>query len=197
MAPSEETILSNFLLAPSPLHMIISLQKFTELFPKRLRSHPQVKVLYRELQHLRAQDIDLVKENIDREIRRGETQKEELRAARAATGVSGMRGSDQREMDIDVQIFGQTSNTASDNRHTLASFLPEIEMACASIEKEIESAETEGASILEELKSTVGELSDLRYGKFNKISDTGDDVASEAVSGLRELEDACNRASMP
>lgn len=108
-----------------------------------------------------------------------------------------MRGSDQREMDIDVQLFGQTSNVASDNRHTLANLLPEIEMACASIEKEIESAETEGASILEELKSTVGELSDLRYGKFNKVSDTADDVASEAVAGLRELEDACNRASMP
>ena len=197
MAPSEESILSNFLLAPSPLHMIISLQKFTELFPKRLRSHPQVKVLYRELQQLRAQDIDLVKENIDKEIRRGETQKEELRAARATTGISGIGESDQREMDIDVQLFGQTSNLASDNRHTLASFLPEMELACANLEKEIESTEAEGSSILEELKSTIGELSDLRYGKFNKLSDTADDVASEAVNGLRELEDACNRASIP
>ena len=197
MAPSEETILSNFLLAPAPLHMIISLQKFAELFPKRLRSHPQIKVLYRELQHLRAQDIDLVKENIAREIRKGETQKEELRAARAAPEVSGTRENDQREMDIDVQLFGQTTNGALDNRHTLASFLPEMEMACASLEEEIASVGTEAASILDELKSTVGELSDLRYGKFNKISDTADDVASEAVAGLQELEDACNRASMP
>ncbi|KAK2768475.1 hypothetical protein FQN54_000330 [Arachnomyces sp. PD_36] len=197
MAPSEETILSNFLLAPSPLHMIISLQKFTELFPKRLRSHPQVRVLYRELQQLRAQDIDLVRENLDRQIRKGETQKEELRAARATTGVSGMRESDHREMDIDVQLFGQSSDQASNNRHTLATFLPEMELACASLEKEIEAAESEGASILEELKSKVGELSDLRYGKFNKLSDTANDVASEAVAGLRELEDACNRASMP
>lgn len=195
MAPSEETILSNFLLAPSPLHMVISLKRFTELFPRRLQSHPQVKVLYRELQQLRAQDIDLVKENVDREIRKGETQKEELRAARAATGVSGMRDSDQREMDIDVQLFGQTSNGATDNRHTLASFLPEMEAACASLEKEIESTETEGASILEELKATVGELSDLRYGKFNKLSEG--EVADEAVAGLRELEDACNRTIMP
>src|SRR5438034_7982202 len=112
MPPSEESILTNFLLSPSPLRTLIPLEKFTELFPKRLRSHAQIKVLYWELQHLRAQDIDLVRENIAREVKRGERQKEELRTARAATGVAGMDHKDQLEMDMDIQLFGQPSTTA-------------------------------------------------------------------------------------
>ncbi|KAK2748856.1 hypothetical protein FQN55_003998 [Onygenales sp. PD_40] len=193
MAPSEESIWTNFLLSPSPLPTIISLEKFTELFPKRLQSHPQIRVLYRELQHIRSQDIDLVRENIDKEIRRGERQKEELRIAKHATGISGMDKHDKMEMDMDVLLFGQPPDASSaENMHTLDSLLPEMENACASIEKEIEATDAEAARIMAELTSVVGELSDLRYGRFNKPAGVATNFVGETIKGLKELESACS-----
>ncbi|KAL1998547.1 hypothetical protein VTN02DRAFT_5981 [Thermoascus thermophilus] len=194
MAPSEEFILSKFLLSPASLPTVISLQKFTELFPKRLRSHPQIRVLYRELQQLREQDMDLVNENIDHEVRRGEKQKAELRKALTATGVDGISQAEQREMDLDLQLFGQTSSRHPDEFHTLSSLLSEMEAACTGLEREIASVETEAASTLAELHTIVGDLSDLRYGKLNKPAG---DVVSEAIKGLRSLEDSCNQANIP
>jgi centromere-localized protein 2 len=137
-----------------------------------------------------------VRENIAREVKRGERQKEELRTARAATGVAGMDHKDQLEMDMDIQLFGQPSTTAADHRHSLRSLLPEMERACASMEKEIESAEAEAAAILAELTARTGELSDLRYGKFNKPSGIAGDIVDEAIRGLNKLEEACNHAGM-
>ncbi|OAX83251.1 hypothetical protein ACJ72_02396 [Emergomyces africanus] len=193
MAPSEVSILTNFLLSPSSLPTLISLEKFTELFPRRLRSHPQIRVLYRELQHIRSQDLDLVRENIDKEIRRGERQREELRSAKRATGVSGMDKNDKLEMDMDIQLFGQPDSAISpENIHTLASLLPEMENACSSMEKEIEAADVEAERIFEELTSIVGELSDLRYGKFNKPAGVATNAVDDTITGLKELENACS-----
>ncbi|PGH36839.1 centromere-localized protein 2 [[Emmonsia] crescens] len=193
MVPSEVSILTNFLLSPSPLPTLISLEKFTELFPRRLRSHPQIRVLYRELQHIRSQDLDLVRENIDKEIRRGERQREELRNAKRATGVSGIDKNDKLEMDMDIQLFGQRDPTISpENMHTLASLLPEMENACSSMEREIEAVDAEAARIFAELTSTVGELSDLRYGKFNKPPGVATDAVDDTITGLKELENACS-----
>ncbi|KAJ9295675.1 hypothetical protein DTO271G3_5698 [Paecilomyces variotii] len=196
MAPSEESILSNFLLSPAPLPTVISLQKFTELFPKRLRSHPQIRVLYRELQQLREQDMNLVNENIDKEVQRGERQKMELRRALSATGVDGISDGEQREMDMDVQLFGPPSTKSPETLHTLSSLLSEMEAACSALEAEISATEKEAATTLADLHTTVGEMSDLRYGKFNKPAGTAGDITGEAIKGLKSLEDACNRATM-
>ncbi|KAG5295045.1 hypothetical protein I7I48_11783 [Histoplasma ohiense] len=193
MAPSEVSILANFLLSSSPLPTIISLEKFTELFPKRLRSHPQVRVLYRELQHIRSQDLDLVRENIDKEIWRGERQREALRNAKRATGVSGMDKHDKLETEMDIQLFGPAEPTISPgDMHTLASLLPEMGNACSSMEREIEAADAEAAHIFADLASTVGELSDLRYGKFNKPAGVATNAVEDAIAGLKELENACS-----
>ncbi|EEH20874.1 hypothetical protein PABG_03105 [Paracoccidioides brasiliensis Pb03] len=193
MPPSEESILTNFLLSPSPLPTIISLEKFTDLFPRRLRSHPQIRVLYRELQHIRAQDLDLVRENIDRELKKGERQREELRIAKQATGVSGLDKNDKLEMDIAIQLFGQKEPTISaDDMHTLSSLLPEMENARALMEREIKAADAESQRIFVELTSTVGELSELRYGKFNKPAGVATNAVEEAIRGLKELESACS-----
>ncbi|PGH27272.1 hypothetical protein AJ80_00982 [Polytolypa hystricis UAMH7299] len=196
MAPSEESILINFLLSPSPLPTVITLEKFTELFPKRLRAHPQIRVLYRELQHLRTQDIDLVQENINKELRRGERQKQELRNAKAATGVSGMNRHDAMEIDMDIHLFGQAPNPSSNDCHSLETLLPEMERACSHMEKEIEVTEAEAASIMTELNAVVGELSDLRYGKLNKPPGVADDIVNETVKGLKKLEAACAFTAM-
>lgn len=196
MAPSEASILSNFLLSPASLPTVISLQQFTELFPKRLRSHPHIRVLYRELQQMREQDMDLVNGNIDQELRHGENQKAELRKSILNTGVDGMSADDQREMDMDVQLFGQTSTASPRDYHSVQSLLSAMEAACANIKHEISSVDKDATALLSGLNSTVGELSDLRYGKMQgPTGTTGEDMVHETIKGLEHLEDACYHKS--
>ncbi|KAL4909060.1 hypothetical protein BDW74DRAFT_145898 [Aspergillus multicolor] len=195
MAPSETSILSNFLLSAASLPQVMSLRQFTELFPKRLRTHPHIRVLYRELQQLREQDMDIVNENIDKEVRQGNSQKAELRKSIAKTGVDGSTLNDQREMDMDVQLFGSTS-TSSAEHHSVSSLLSAMEAACADIEREVTGVDGEAASLLSELNTTVSDLSDLRYGKMQgSVGATDEEVVSEAIRGLDNLEDACYRKS--
>ncbi|EEP80285.1 predicted protein [Uncinocarpus reesii 1704] len=192
MAPSEEYILNNFLTSPSPLPRIISLERFAELFPRKLRSHPQIRTLYRELQHIRAQDIALVKENIEREVKTGEKQKEELRQASANKGVSSLSARDKMEIDMDIQLFGQPSAKQQEGVFTLETVLPEMQRAIAAMEEEIETTRQEYSTILSEVTTIVGELSDLRYGKFSTFPGSNDTVADEVLKGLSNLEDICN-----
>ncbi|GKZ89826.1 hypothetical protein CBS63078_6895 [Aspergillus niger] len=193
MAPTESSILGNFLLSPAPLPTIMSLQQFTELFPKRLRSHPHIRALYRELQELRENDMDLVNGNIDKEVRQGETQKAELRKSVAKTGVDGLSSSDQREMDMDVQLFGQTS---SSDYHSPSSLLDAMEKAISDIDRQVSETDEEATAILAMLNNTVGEMSDLRYGKMQGPAGTsGEDMVNEAIRGLGHLENACYRKS--
>lgn len=191
MAPSEESILSNFLLSPAPLPTVISLQKFTELFPRRLRGHPHIRTLYRELQQVREHDMDRVNENIDQEIRQGERQKAELRKARRATGVEAANDEEQREMDVDLHLFGQNLTTGPDDYHSVDSLLAAMETASANIEREIADIDREAATLLKELNTTVGDLSDLRYGKLQGPAGTANTLASETIQGLQNLEEAC------
>ncbi|KAL4941239.1 hypothetical protein BDV06DRAFT_212837 [Aspergillus oleicola] len=182
MAPSETSILSNFLLSAASLPTVMSLQQFTELFPKRLRAHPHIRVLYRELQQLREQDMDIVNENIDKEVRRGESQKAELRKSLAETGVDGADMKDQHEMDMDVQLFGPTSASSNDY-HSVSSLLSAMESACAGIEGEMAGVDDEAATLLSELSSIVGGMSDLRYGKMHgSIGATDEEVAKTMPS---------------
>lgn len=195
MAPSEESILSNFLLTPAPLPTVLSLQKFTELFPKRLRNHPHIRTLYRELQQAREHDLDQVNGNIDSEIQQGERQKAELRKAGLATGVEAANDDEQKEMDMDLHLFGQTT-TNPDDYHSVDSLLTAMEAACSHIEREIASVDQEATGLVTQLDTTVGDLSDLRYGKFQGPN-SASSVAEEAMKGLQHLEDTCYRKSMP
>ncbi|KAJ5476278.1 hypothetical protein N7475_002007 [Penicillium sp. IBT 31633x] len=195
MAPSEESILSSFLLSPAPLPTVISLQKFTELFPKHLRTHPHIRALYRELQQVREQDMDRVNEKIDIEIKQGEQQKAELRKAILARGVEASSSAEQREMDMDIHMFGQTPSAVPGDYHSVASLLAEMEKASASIEHEIAGIDQEAGEILAQINTTVGDMSDLRYGKLQGPAGTAEDMASEAIKGLQNLEDACYKSS--
>ncbi|PYI22519.1 hypothetical protein BO86DRAFT_385989 [Aspergillus japonicus CBS 114.51] len=194
MAPSETAILSNFLLTPAPLPTIISLQQFTEFFPKRLRSHPHIRVLYRELQEIREQDMDLVNENIDKEAVQGERQKAELRKSLMKTGIDGISSAEQREMDMDVELFGQTTSTS--NYHSVSSLLAAMQTACSNVEHEVTEVDKEASSLLSDLNGLVGDLSDLRYGKMQgPVGMTGEEGVNEAIRGLQNLENACYRNS--
>ncbi|KAJ5234214.1 uncharacterized protein N7469_003382 [Penicillium citrinum] len=195
MAPTEESILSNFLLSPAPLPTVLSLQKFTELFPKRLRGHPHIRTLYRELQQVREHDLDRINENIDEETQRGERQKAELRKASRASGVEAANADEQRELDVDLHLFGQNS-TEQELYHSPASLLEEMEAACANIEREIGEVDREAEGLLKELQTAVGDLSDLRYGKLQGPAGTESNLGEEVVRGLENLENACYGAKM-
>lgn len=104
MAPTEASILTNFLLLPAPLHTIITLQKFTELFPRQLRSNPQIKLLYRELQYLRGLQTDEIKENIAREVKIGSRQQKEVARSRRTTERHETEGFDGREFEMQIEV---------------------------------------------------------------------------------------------
>ena len=193
MAPSEESILSNFLLSPASLPSAMSLEQFTEMFPKRLRSNPQIRSLYRELQQLREQDMDLINQNIDQESKQGEQQKAELQNALKQAGVDGQSKDDQREMDLDTQMLGQSSSSSADDFHSVASLLSAMESACDTIEQEIDHVDKSASTLLEALNATVGDLSDLRYGKMQGPAGDANEVVDEAIKGLKNLEDKCSR----
>ena len=104
MAPTEASILSNFLLLPAPLHTIITLHKFTELFPRPQRSNPQIKLLYRELQYQRGLQTDEIKENIAQEVKEGSRQQKEVARARRKTERHETEGIDGREIDMEMEV---------------------------------------------------------------------------------------------
>lgn len=105
MAPSESSILSNFLLPPAPLPAVISLRKFKELFPSAQQSDPQIAILYRELQQQRATDTDDVKRNIEAEVRRGEIVQRAVSRARRRANKEQLQGLDQRELQMDLEVL--------------------------------------------------------------------------------------------
>ncbi len=96
MAPTEATILSTFLISPAPLPSIISLRAFTELFPRSLQSSPQIKALYRDLQHQRSRLTDAITRNIGAEVKRGNAQRRVIIRAR--------RAAEKEEQDDEVVV---------------------------------------------------------------------------------------------
>jgi centromere-localized protein 2 len=101
MAPTEATILSQFLLPPSPLPSVITLKAFTELFPKNEQSSPQIRALYRELQHQRARVVDTVTRNITAEVKRGDAQRRAV--------VRQRRQAEKEEQDDEVDVESAVS----------------------------------------------------------------------------------------
>ncbi|MCJ1438368.1 hypothetical protein MMC27_007756 [Xylographa pallens] len=178
--PTESSLLTRLLLPPASLSTILTLQKFTALFPVSVRSSPQIPLLYRDLQHQRALQIDAVRKNIAVEAKRGENMKREVIRTRRREEREGSRlGLDVEE---DEGIEGLLENMGRIGRsHTLASILPELDAACSDLEAEIAELEDESGRVLSEMQRTVGELSDLRYGKFT-VS-----VRGEVLDGLKEL----------
>ena len=113
MAPTEATILSTFLLTPAPLPSIITLKAFTELFPRAQQSSPQIRTLYIDLQHQRAQLTDAVARNIAAEIKRGNAQRRAVvRARRAAE-----REVHDDEVDVETEVGAADTDDVARNSY--------------------------------------------------------------------------------
>jgi centromere-localized protein 2 len=103
MAVTESSLLANFLLPPAPLAISVSLQQFTELFPKSRQEDATIPSLYRELQKQRAQDIERVKQNIAAEIKHGELQQRHIRRIRR-TRLRQELGGDTAELALEAKV---------------------------------------------------------------------------------------------
>ena len=63
--------------------------------------------------------------------------------------------------------------------------------ACADLEAEIAASEAEIKSIKEDVESTIGGLSDLRYGRFSNPIGSGSELRDEVLEGLERLDEIC------
>lgn len=64
--------------------------------------------------------------------------------------------------------------------------------ACNDLETEIAELENESVMLLADIKLTIGDLSDLRFGKFNRVSGISGDLSQEVIKGLERLEHLCS-----
>ncbi|KAI0161431.1 Cnl2/NKP2 family protein-domain-containing protein [Xylariaceae sp. FL1272] len=184
MAPTEGTILRNYLLLPSRLPTIISLQEFTSLFPKSQQASPQVRALYRDLQHQRNALVDAVSASIDAEVKQGKA----LRRTIIKTKREGTRDDQDDEIDIERALFGSTSTTLTPKRHSLMSIMPELDSAVNDLENEIQTLQEEEFALLDSIRQIAGDMSDLRYGRLSNSN-----VARETLDGLRGIQETCKR----
>ena len=100
-----------------------------------------------------------------------------------------------REVELEEQVLEPTSRKRiATKQHSLSSIVLAMEQACGNIEAEIVAAETEADALFEDIQSTVGNLSDLRYGKFNQPLRPGSDLRMEVLESLLSLEDTCRVA---
>lgn len=212
MAPhtTETSILQSYLLPPASLPNIMSFSQFQQLFPASARTHPHIKTLYRDLQFLRSVDADVVRENIDTETRKSAGIRREMLRGMQAERKSGLtqgtkrkreddgrRTGPETEVAIDFQLFGPSGMLPNHDRyHNAESLLAEMETACDALEREGEIFEQEADITLAAMQTTVGNLSDLRYGRFAKIagSEIGDGLERSVIQSLKALEQACTRS---
>ncbi|OLN86668.1 hypothetical protein CCHL11_03774 [Colletotrichum chlorophyti] len=184
MAPTESAILHNYLTVPAQLPSAITLEEFTELFPKAQRSNPQIRTLYRDLQRQRRALVDAVTENIATEEKRGKTIKREIALARSrATNEDA-----DQELEIERALFGFSE--AQDPKHTINSIVPEMDTAIADLEAEIRDLEAQEERLMDSVRQTVGSLSDLRYGRLSNPQ-----VTEDVIQGLKSVQDACEGKS--
>ncbi|KAM0325306.1 hypothetical protein ACHAQA_007291 [Verticillium albo-atrum] len=181
MAPTESTILTNYLTIAAKLPTIITLDQFTALFPRSQQSNPQIRSLYRHLQHQRNAAVDTVTDNIAVEEKRGKAmQREAARVRREAA-----QEEPDVEMEIERALFG--SINGRDPKHTLETAIPELDSAVADLEAEIQRLEAEEAALTESIQQTVGSLSDLRYGRLSNAQ-----LPDEVIQGLKSLQEQCD-----
>jgi centromere-localized protein 2 len=64
--------------------------------------------------------------------------------------------------------------------------------AISDVTEEIAALEEESKTLLADVKATIGDLSDLRTGRFSKTPGSGTDLGQDVLEGLKRLEQICN-----
>ncbi len=200
-AATEAQILKAYLLNPASLPTIITFEEFRDLFPANQQSHPQVRLLYQDLQFLRTVDTDLVEENIATECQDGERQKREMyRALHQQSNYNQPnlgQLSGTKDVQADEVMYGQTGSVPKRKKgHTKESLFKEMEETIQYLEVDALVAKREADKLLGHMRETIGGLSDLRYGDLVRNPNEEDGVEAEVVKGLKELEEAINANSV-
>lgn len=91
-----------------------------------------------------------------------------------------------------MQLFRESTKTPLRQPHSLETIMPEMQDACNDLEIEVAELEKEYVTLLADVKSTIGDLSDLRFGKFNRVSGISGDISQEVIKGLERLEYLCD-----
>jgi centromere-localized protein 2 len=195
IAAAEAQILKSYLLNPASLPTIITLEEFRELFPANQQSHPEIKLLYRDLQFLRTVDTDLVEDNIFKECRDGERQRRELQQAFYQQPRLREQTQAQMQADKDVQadqvLYGQTGSVAKRKKgHSKESLVKEMEDTIRYLEVDALVAKREADKLLGQLRETIGKLRGLRHSNLASISGTDSATKEETVKSLETLEQA-------
>ncbi|KAK0634518.1 Cnl2/NKP2 family protein-domain-containing protein [Bombardia bombarda] len=184
MAPTESTILTNYLLIPAQLPAIISLKEFVELFPRAHQSSPHIRSLYRDLQSQRNVLVDSVAEEIDDEVRHGK--------ALRRTIIKTKREAESQEHDDEIEIerilFGPSHASSRPEKHTLPTIIPELESAITELEGELGRLEEQETTLLASVQQTVGGMSDLRYGRL-----ASSQLREQVLDGLASLQATCKQ----
>ncbi|OBT96978.1 hypothetical protein VE01_05526 [Pseudogymnoascus verrucosus] len=177
--PTESTILTSFLLPPSPLPIILPPSAFTALFPPSTPAS-SISHLYRLLSHQRALLSDAVRADIEDEVRRGVVQR---RAVVRSRREGERAGGEEEEVGIERALSSTNPSPLHHPRHhTLRTILPTLDTATEDIETEVALLELEAETLLAEIRNTVGGLSDLRYGKFRN-QEVGEGVRGALEGG--------------
>jgi centromere-localized protein 2 len=208
MAVNQSSLLGNFLLPPAPLAVSLPLQEFIDLFPKSRRDDVTIPVLYRELQKQRSQDIERVKQNIAAEFKLGEAQQRHIRRVRQVRRQQHTE-TDLGELAMDLkvqpllvsskhitksrQLFPEHAGERHHRVHNGQTLAPEMARASKEIKEELAEMEEQAQSMLKTLGMSIGDFSDLRYGRFTKTpGGTDDDLANEVIESLRRIQQLIN-----
>ena len=108
--PSQEAkLLSDFLLEPAPLRDFMTLRQFTDIFPRSHRENPAVKDLYRELHRLREAEIEVVRNDITKEVKRSRQLRRAYAQERRRTEDAHAAGIDPVALQVEeeVGVFGR------------------------------------------------------------------------------------------
>jgi len=87
-----------------------------------------------------------------------------------------------------AQLFPASVGDAP--KHTLMSILPELERAAQDLEAELEQLESEETRLLQTARQTVGDLSDLRYGRLSNPQ-----LRDQVIEGLQSVQETCKAKS--
>lgn len=96
MAPTEDEILTNYLLQPAPLTSIVTFDQFKALFPRQLQNSQQLRTLFRDLQAQRGNLVDTVSASIEVEAQRGQAMRRQV--------LQQQRQADKEEVDGEIEI---------------------------------------------------------------------------------------------
>lgn len=104
MPSPEAQLLADLLLAPAPLQDFTTLRQFTDIFPRGHRENPAVPQLYRELQRLRAHDMETVRRDIAAEVQRSKPLRREYARERCRLDSTAAPGLDPVALQIEDEV---------------------------------------------------------------------------------------------